>query len=250
MPPNAPIDTYVRVETAEAMDIFLRPAGVFARARAYAVDLLFRLLWLWLSSMVMMFVFVGGGSPEWMMGLIFLNLFATMWLYPVLFEVFWHGQTPGKRIFRLQVISDNGAQIGWSASLLRNLLRLADGLPFLYALGMSVMLLHPQGKRIGDVLASTLVVHTDDARVQASWQALQTVPPQAPPVALTREEQQALVSFAERQHKLPPARRQELAEGLVVGIYGHLPARTDALALALGMARYSVGERSAAERTP
>ena len=225
MPPNAPIDTYVRVETAEAMDIFLRPAGVFARARAYAMDLLFRLLWLWLSSMLVMFMFVGGGTPEWMMGLIFLNLFATMWLYPVLFEVFWHGQTPGKRIFRLQVISDNGAQVGWSASLLRNLLRLADGLPFLYALGMSVMLLHPQGKRIGDVLASTLVVHTDDARVQASWQALQTVPPQA-----------------------PPARRQELAELLVVAIYGHLPARTDALALALGMARYSVGERSAAEQ--
>ena len=98
------------------------------------------------------------------------------------------------------------------------------------------------------MLASTLVVHTDDARVQASWQALQTVPPQAPPVALTREEQQALVSFAERQHKLPPARRQELAELLVVAIYGHLPARTDALALALGMARYSVGERSAAEQ--
>ena len=35
MPHTQPvIDTYLRVETAEAIDVFLRPAGVFARLRA------------------------------------------------------------------------------------------------------------------------------------------------------------------------------------------------------------------------
>lgn len=245
-PTNAPIDTYLRVETAEAMDVLLRPAGVFARARSYVVDLLLRLLWLWLSGMVMGLISGGLGASEWMIGLFLLNLFATMWLYPVLFEVFWRGQTPGKRMFKLQVISDSGAQIGWSASLLRNLLRLVDGLPFLYALGMSTMLLHPHGKRIGDILAATLVVYADDARTKVSWAALQSVAAVTPPVALTREEQQALLAFAERQQCLPLARRQELAEWWIRALYGSLPEGQEPLPLVLGMARSVAGAQQAA----
>lgn len=244
---SSAFDTYVHVETAEAIDILLRPAGVFARARAYFVDWVLRLLWLLVSTTVMSMLFLALRWSEWMIGLFLLNLFVTMWLYPVLFEVFWHGQTPGKRMFQLQVISDNGAAIGWSASLLRNLLRLVDGLPFLYAFGMSAMLLHPQSKRIGDVLAATLVVHVDDMHVQLRRQGLPAVPALAPPVPLMRQEQQALLAFAERQHKLPQARRQELAELLVMALYGHVPVREDALTMVMGMALHVAGSVKQAE---
>lgn len=236
------IDTYLRVETAEAIDIFLRPAGVFARSRAYAVDWLLRLIWLVLSGLVLGLVSAGG---SWVLGLFFLNLFFTTWLYPVVFEVFWNGQTPGKRLFGLQVVSDNGARITWSASLLRNLLRLVDGLPLLYAVGMSAMLMHPHGKRIGDILAATLVVHVEHQRHAARLSALKHVKALAPPVALTREEQRMLTAFAERQHRLPQARRQELAEELAVAIYGHIPVDAGALDVVLGMALYVMGEGEA-----
>ncbi|MCP2040508.1 putative RDD family membrane protein YckC [Neisseria sp. HSC-16F19] len=243
MPHTQPvIDTYLRVETAEAIDVFLRPAGVFARSRAYAVDLLLRLVWLIVSSMILGLMAVTGG---WVLGLMFLNLFFTMWLYPVVFEVFWNGQTPGKRLFNLQVVGDNGARITWSASLLRNLLRLVDGLPFLYAVGMSAMLMHPHGKRIGDMLAATLVVHTEHENHAARLAALKHIKPLAPPVALTREEQRMITAFAERQHRLPQARRQELAEELAVAVYGHVPAGIGALDAVLGMALHIMGEREA-----
>lgn len=235
------IDTHLRIETPEATDIFLRPASLFVRAGAYMVDLLIRLLWLTVSMIAISMLGVLFGS-DWLIGVFLLNLFVTMWLYPVLFEVLWRGQTPGKRMFKLQVVSDNGAPVGWSISLLRNLLRLADGLPFLYALGMTSVLLHPHNKRIGDVLASTLVVYVDDARSAASWQAVQRVEAVVPPLVLTREEQQALVAFAERQHKLSPARRQELAEQWLLALYGRDDPRRDPLTTVLGMARYLVGE--------
>lgn len=236
------IDTYLRVETAEAMDIFLRPAGVFARSRAYAVDLLLRLVWLLCSTVALGLLAALG---EWILGVFFLNLFFTMWLYPVLFEVWWNGQTPGKRLFGLQVVADNGARITWSASLLRNLLRLVDGLPFLYAVGMSAILMHPYGKRIGDMLAATLVVHTEHAHTALSTAEFRHIRPMAPPVALTREEQRMITAFAERQHRLPQARRQELAEELAVAVFGHIPAATGALDAVLGMALYIMGEREA-----
>jgi uncharacterized RDD family membrane protein YckC len=77
------------------------------------------------------------------MGLGSLLLFAVSWWYMVLFEVLRQGRSPGKQWMGLRVIHDNGTPVGWSASLLRNLLRFVDLLPFGYAFGAISCLQHP-----------------------------------------------------------------------------------------------------------
>ena len=46
-----------------------------------------------------------------------------------LFEAFWNGQTPGKHMLRLRVVSDEGQPINGLQAVLRNLLRAADAQP-------------------------------------------------------------------------------------------------------------------------
>ena len=85
--------------------------------------------------------------------------FLLYWGYFALFEAFWHGQTPGKRVMKLRVIKDSGRGITLFESLARNLLRTADFLPSLYLAGVITMLANKRNKRLGDLAAGTLVIH-------------------------------------------------------------------------------------------
>jgi len=76
-----------------------------------------------------------------------------------LFEAYWHGQTPGKRVMKLRVIKDSGRQITFFEALARNTVRLIDYMPGLYLAGVITMLCNKQNKRLGDLAAGTLVVH-------------------------------------------------------------------------------------------
>ena len=243
--------TLLKVETPEAIDIYLRPASVFARSRAWFVDFILRGIWIILSSMLISFIFSGavndGDGNSAVKGLflflLFVNIFFTLWLYFVVFEVCWNGQTPGKKIFGLRVINDNGTHISWSASLLRNLLRVFDSLPFFYGIGMICGLCNPYGRRLGDIMASTVVVYVDKTRGQAERMDLGNIEAVTPPVALTREEQQAILSFVERRRHLSAARTGELAQMMVGAIFGRQEDERSAERLILGLAKYYAGEQ-------
>ena len=109
----------------------------------------------------------------------------------------------------LSVVHDDGTPVGWSASLLRNLLRFVDILPFGYTLGLLSCLNHPAFKRLGDIAAGTLVVYRETTL--SSRPPLPEAIPQRPPLPLYLDEQRALIAFAERHEQLSTARRQELA---------------------------------------
>ena len=67
------------------------------------------------------------------------------------------GRTLGKRLVRIRVVDDEGETIGLSAAIIRNLLRLVDGL-FIYLVGAIFAWTSPLGQRLGDRAASTVVV--------------------------------------------------------------------------------------------
>ena len=126
----------------------------------------------------------------------------------VLFEVLRQGRSPGKQWMGLRVVHDDGTPIGWSASLLRNLLRFVDLLPFGYFLGAISCLQHPHFKRLGDLAAGTLVIYREQSLARPRI-------PQAAalrlPFALDLSEQRAILAFAERQGDLSAERVHELA---------------------------------------
>lgn len=199
---RAVLDTLLHVETPEGTTLQLRTAGALARSHAFLLDALIRLGVLIALSMTLA-TMEGFG-----MGLTLVLMFLLEWLYPVVFEMSARGATPGKRALGLRVVMDDGMPLTLQASLLRNLLRVVDFLPFAYAAGVVSMLLRTDFKRLGDVVAGTLVVH--DGRV-----VLHGTPapaePQAPAQPLSAGQQAAVVDWAMRAPRLTPARAEELA---------------------------------------
>ena len=69
------------------------------------------------------------------------------------------GQTLGKKLLGLKVVSADGSPAGTGQVVIRTLLRVVDQFPIAYLLGFVVMLATgKQRKRIGDIVAKTRVV--------------------------------------------------------------------------------------------
>ena len=89
-----------------------------------------------------------------------MSFFCFNWGYFTLFEAFWNGRTPGKRVARIRVIQRSGRAIGLFESMARNLVRYIDmhQFPLVYAVGVIAMFATRQHQRLGDLAAGTLVV--------------------------------------------------------------------------------------------
>lgn len=139
-----------------------------------------------------------------------IGFFLLEWFFPVVFEI-TSGATPGKKAMGLVVVHDNGTPVSVSASLIRNLLRVADFLPLLYGIGLLSMLANRNFQRLGDMVAGTLVVYRERDKINI---AIPTVTPKPPPVPLGVDELRTLIAFAERSNQLSEERRIELANQL------------------------------------
>ncbi|MET0066255.1 MAG: RDD family protein [Candidatus Thiodiazotropha sp.] len=203
------LDTRHRYEIPEGVLLQFRVAGPIVRACAWAIDLAWRSLVYLLVATLMIYL---GGLGE---GIILIGVFLIEWFYPVVFEI-RSGATPGKRAMGLVVIQEQGLPVTPGASMLRNLLRSVDFLPFLYATGVVSMLCSRRFQRLGDLAAGTLVVYRDEPSAFNDPPPVQAL---KPPVSLSEEEQWLLLAFAERGEGLTRERREELA-GLVAPVTG------------------------------
>jgi uncharacterized RDD family membrane protein YckC len=197
------LDTVAQVETPEGIALQLRSAGLVPRALAWAVDAAIRITAASVALAVLA-LFGAGGT-----GLYLIFAFVLFWFYPVLFEVLRDGQTPGKIAMNLRVVNTNGTPVTWLASIVRNLLRTIDMLPLFYAFGLISTLVDARSRRIGDIVAGTLVIYTDPPAKQSAAPLVASV---WPPLPLRVEERAAIVEFAERTEQLTPERQAELAD--------------------------------------
>jgi uncharacterized RDD family membrane protein YckC len=211
-PTITPTDTIRLHETPEGILLQLKLAGPVARACAWAIDMGIKAV---LYIVVAIITGMLGGVG---VSLMLIGFFVLEWFFPVFFEVS-SGATPGKKAMGLLVVNDNGTPVSLSASLIRNLLRVADFLPFLYAVGLMSMLANRNFQRLGDMVAGTLVVYRERDKVDI---AIPEARPKPPPVQLSVEELRNLIAFAERSPQLTEERRIELAEQLreLTGLQG------------------------------
>lgn len=125
-----------------------------------------------------------GEEISWAGGLILalytLLNFVLIWGYYVVFELIWNGQTPGKRWTKLRVVRVNGNPAGFLDIVIRNLVRIVDFLPTGYGLGLTVMFLNQQARRLGDYAAGTIVIKERSAFSLASLGNAQRFPASAP----------------------------------------------------------------------
>lgn len=195
------LDNRFALETAEGIDIFLSPAGLGVRSLAFFYDLLIRGAILIVASMLL------SAAGKMGSGLLLLIVFLLEWFYPVIFEVY-KGATPGKKALGLTVVYDNGLPVSLPGSLIRNLFRSIDILPFGYFAGAVCMMSSKRFKRIGDVLAGTMVVYKNTPHQAVHFEFDKGNPEN---IRLTVEQQSAIIAFAERSHSLSVQRQQELA---------------------------------------
>jgi uncharacterized RDD family membrane protein YckC len=217
-PSVALLDTVREVYTPEGVALRLPAAGPVPRAMAWLIDAGIRYAVLTVVSLLLA---MGGDAG---MGVYLVVLFVIFWGYPVLFEVLMDGQTPGKRAMALRVIAADGAPVGWLASFTRNLLRTVDFLPFGYAVGLIVGYADPWGRRLGDMVAKTVVIYAPREPSGALARLEGAYPPAMP---LQPQEQAAVIAFAERARLLTQGRQEELANiaSPIVGSGGALGAR-------------------------
>jgi len=229
------LDTVVAAETPEGILLELRPAGLSARFYAFLLDWLIRIVIVYAAALVA--VFMGGFGTAFLLVLYFL----LEWFYPVAFELGRSGATPGKTIVGIKVVMDNGLPVTPAASFTRNLLRVADFLPFLFGAAIVSMLLRQDGKRLGDLAAATVVVHQPQRPPKIR---LDDVMPVTPVLPLAPSDQAALVALAARAPTLTAERLDELA-AIAAAVSGdggksgpHVTRRI------LGVAQWAMGKRA------
>lgn len=224
------LDTTAQVETPEHIRFDYPLAGPMRRGVAYLIDLLIRAGVMLVIFIVMALVDVATGLDGVSMGAITVFYFALDWFYYVLFETLWSGRSPGKRALKLRVVGQDGRSLTVLDSVLRNLLRAADFLPFGYALGLVIMGADPMFRRFGDLVAGTVVVVEEPGRIS---ERLHLHPPPTPeefaglPVRpdVSREELDAIELFLRRRGTLAPLREVELAELIAPVLAERIQAR-------------------------
>ena len=161
-------DETIRIDTPENVAFGYPVAGIGSRFLAAVID---RVIVLVLQAVIfigLLLLLQSSGADVndlessllvWIIGFITLVLFIIYWGYYIFFDMLWNGQSPGKRWCGLRVIRSDGAPVTLPESATRNLLRLIDGLPGFYGVGVISMFIDPKSRRLGDLAAGTLVVY-------------------------------------------------------------------------------------------
>ena len=221
-------DDKLIIDTPEQIPLEFVLAGVGSRALALMLDTLIIVLIGLVLFVIGAFV-VGGvssywsGASTWTTAILILFLFFLQWGYFAISEILMKGQTFGKRQLNLRVIQDSGAPITAYDAVGRNLLRVVDSFPLVfpfafYGVGILAAMLNKQNKRLGDLVAGTVVVHERPlGEMQPVWALSSSVPGAHTPALvyniarLSVEELQLIEAFLQRRYELPPQLRIQTA---------------------------------------
>lgn len=204
------------VRTPELVEFEFELAGLGSRFLAWLLDaaLITTLATAACFAVTLLVVFAGWAA---ILGY-FLVMFAAHWGWFTLFEWRHGGRTPGKRALGLRVIHRTGVPIGFSEAALRNLVRVVDALPSLYVVGGAAVLLSTSRRRLGDLVAGTIVIRERKRAIPAGLRSAELGKARHGAIATLQErlrraplvERELLLSAALRREELDDASRATL----------------------------------------
>ena len=203
-----------RITTPEQVAFHYTIAGLVSRCLAWLTDQF--LIWAGYVVLILTFSTLGGTLG---IAFIILGMFILDFSYFVCFELYWAGQSPGKRLFQIRVISARGSKLRFADVLIRNLLRPVDMLPFAMVLGGTIALIDQWHRRLGDLGADTIIIRdTRRSLPQALAGEKTRVNTFQTNAALrnriltriTREERDLIMDLALRRDQIEPAIREQL----------------------------------------
>jgi len=213
-------------QTPESIELEFTLAGIGSRAWALVIDynilgaiLVGFLAIIWTISSILVEnwgrTFGTRNIELWLGAIAFITAFAIYTSYFVLFETLWQGQTPGKRLAKIRVIQDDGRLIGLQQATLRALIRSVDDTFFIGAL---LIMLTKKEKRLGDLLAGTIVIQTEASTTSASFPVSSKaqeiailLQPQANISQLLPDEFATIRDYLQRREKMTPKAKNEVS---------------------------------------
>ncbi len=214
------------ISTPENVDLHLELSGLGNRVLAGIIDTI--IADVMIGLVVGFCVAIGFGLNKlglnedfknaayfYLMGAAVLISFVIYFGYYIYFEGIWKGQTPGKKFARIRVIEANGQPINWASVWIRNLVRIVD--VQLACIGVAVILVDKNERRIGDFAGGTLVIRERLPGLStASITTTAVLPKEAFVDAgqLMPDEYQMLVTFLRRRVRMPKGERQLLSKQL------------------------------------
>ncbi len=147
----------IRVQTTQNVTLEYEVASVGERIFAALIDYLILGAWLLLWSLLVVALKIDTGGVYLLLGVI---VVLPMVFYDLLCELFFNGQSIGKKARHIRVIRLDGTRPSLGDYLLRWLLRLVDILMTNGLVAVVVILANGRGQRVGDLAAGTSVVST------------------------------------------------------------------------------------------
>ena len=173
----------MRISLSEQAEVDYRVAGFGSRSLAYTFDFFIR--WTVVVAFLLTAIFLfdlfnqvgfsfgkladlflsaqrDTGSGRLLIAAVVILIFVVEWGYPICFEVFNAGVTPGKQMFGLRVVDETGLPIDLRSSALRTIMLLFDLLPGIAAVGFLSMAMTKRYQRLGDLVARTMVIYDEE----------------------------------------------------------------------------------------
>jgi uncharacterized RDD family membrane protein YckC len=223
------LDDRITISTPEGVDVEITLAGLGSRVIAGLLDLTIEVLIL--TGILFLEDLTGANSSGFFVAGFIVVIFLVLFGYFVAFEVFNHGRTPGKSAVGLRVVRTDGGPVTFTASAVRNLLRLIDGWDLLTLIlcpiGVIAVVATRDNQRLGDLAASTVVARERFARPRGVMLApAPTVYGTGPAwdvSAITPDELITVRRFLERRPSLAPHARIYLADELATRLRPKVP---------------------------
>ncbi|CAM3337652.1 RDD family protein [Stackebrandtia soli] len=174
-----------RLVSGEAVELDVRVARLGSRVLAFVIDFLLMILFGGFFYWFVMMLALALIPPAALDGaltsaLTTFVIVMTVVGFPATLETLTRGRSVGKAAVGLRVVRDDGGPIRFRHALVRAVTAAAIEFPGLLMPGISwlavmgVMLVHPSGKRFGDLAAGTIVIHERTAE-NRMWAAVMPV---------------------------------------------------------------------------
>ena len=228
--------TRTEISTPEQVNLRLEFAGLGSRSMAFMIDLLI-LYGVQMFLLVLAGLILRGVFFEWLasvenllFALLIFAMFVVQWGYFVYFEWRWNGQTPGKKMLGIRVLSDMAEPLNSIQAVTRNLVRQIECV-LLPPIGLLAIFFNHRSQRLGDLLAQTIVVREE----KIDWSLFDLPDPSedaeppriAPVMPMSPTEIELLQSYIRRRDELDPEKRDAIRAQVVLALARHLPRSYD-----------------------
>ncbi len=221
-----------RLVTPEAVELQFQTASLGSRVLAAGIDLAIQGSLLLATVLGLVALSLQGGSSTFGVVVIVLAITSILLGYPIAFETFWRGRTPGKAALGLRVVARDGSPVRFRHTVVRGFMTLVDVVLTSGVAAVLSILLTPDDQRLGDLAAGTLVIRERTGAgapramrfsVPAGWEGYAATIDVA---AMSAADYGAVRAALARGPSLPPPVRDRLlaeVASTVAARLGHVP---------------------------